>query len=187
MNFLDKLLSVIDGKENVHVNPKRRDLIKAAVKNREVLVSKNGALATWTRMESTGRSPKDTLTVKRPELDGGNRLGFGQQPPPGAGDFRHDPGRRPVFARRKRQVCTSATGSLAPTAATPCRCAPSVTAPPPHFLRLQCSGRCPKISAAASIMILLSRLSHCPQTNWTSKNTLAVCANSPTAAPRTWL
>ncbi|MBU4306789.1 MAG: phosphoenolpyruvate carboxykinase (ATP), partial [Candidatus Aminicenantes bacterium] len=69
MNFLEELTAIIDKKENVHINPKRRDLIKAAVKNREVLVSKNGALATWTRMESTGRSPKDTLTVKRPEID----------------------------------------------------------------------------------------------------------------------
>lgn len=67
MNFLEQLTVIIDKKENAHVNPKRRDLIKAAVKNREVLVSKNGALATWTRMESTGRSPKDTLTVKRPD------------------------------------------------------------------------------------------------------------------------
>jgi phosphoenolpyruvate carboxykinase (ATP) len=68
MNFLEKLQAVIDKKENVRVNPKRRDLIKAAVKNKEVLVSRNGALATWTRVESTGRSPKDTLTVKRPEI-----------------------------------------------------------------------------------------------------------------------
>jgi phosphoenolpyruvate carboxykinase (ATP) len=67
MNFLEKLNAAIDKKENARVNPKRRDLIKAAVKNREVLVSRNGALATWTRMESTGRSPKDTLTVKSPE------------------------------------------------------------------------------------------------------------------------
>jgi phosphoenolpyruvate carboxykinase (ATP) len=65
MNFLEKLNALIDKKENARVNPKRRDLIKAAVKNREVMVSRNGALATWTRMESTGRSPKDTLTVKR--------------------------------------------------------------------------------------------------------------------------
>lgn len=70
MNFLEKLTALIGKKENVHINPKRRDLIKAAVKNREVLVSKNGALATWTRIESTGRSPKDTLTVKRPEIEG---------------------------------------------------------------------------------------------------------------------
>ena len=70
MNFLEKLNALIDKKENVHINPKRRELIKAAVKNREVLVSRNGALATWTRLESTGRSPKDTLTVKRPEIEG---------------------------------------------------------------------------------------------------------------------
>jgi phosphoenolpyruvate carboxykinase (ATP) len=70
MNFLENLTELINKKENVYINPKRRDLIKATVKNREALVSKNGALATWTRIESTGRSPKDTLTVKRPEIDG---------------------------------------------------------------------------------------------------------------------
>ncbi len=69
MNFLEQLADLIAKKENVQINPKRRDLIKAAVKNREVLVSRNGALATWTRMESTGRSPKDTLTVRRPEIE----------------------------------------------------------------------------------------------------------------------
>ena len=69
MNFLEQLAALIAKKENVQINPKRRDLIKAAVKNREVLVSRNGALATWTRMESTGRSPKDTLTVRRPEIE----------------------------------------------------------------------------------------------------------------------
>jgi phosphoenolpyruvate carboxykinase (ATP) len=69
MNFLEQLADLIAKKENVHINPKRRDLIKAAVKDREVLVSRNGALATWTRVESTGRSPKDTLTVRRPEIE----------------------------------------------------------------------------------------------------------------------
>jgi phosphoenolpyruvate carboxykinase (ATP) len=67
MDFMEKLIAIVDKKDNARVNPKRRDLIKAAVKSREVLISKNGALATWTRMESTGRSPKDTLTVKRPD------------------------------------------------------------------------------------------------------------------------
>jgi len=69
MNFIEKLNGIIVGNENALVNPKRRDLIKAAVKNREVLVSANGALATWTRIESTGRSPKDTLTVRSPEIE----------------------------------------------------------------------------------------------------------------------
>ncbi len=69
MDFIKELSALIEKKVNVHVNPKRRELIKAAVKNREVLVSRNGALATWTRIESTGRSPKDTLTVRRPEIE----------------------------------------------------------------------------------------------------------------------
>ena len=64
---MEKLDELIAKNETARINPKRSDLIKAAVKNREVLVSKNGALATWTRIESTGRSPKDTLTVKRPD------------------------------------------------------------------------------------------------------------------------
>jgi phosphoenolpyruvate carboxykinase (ATP) len=69
MNFIEKLNGIIAGNGNAMVNPKRRDLIKAAVKNKEVLVSANGALATWTRIESTGRSPKDTLSVRRPEIE----------------------------------------------------------------------------------------------------------------------
>jgi phosphoenolpyruvate carboxykinase (ATP) len=69
MNFMERLNGIIAGNENARVNPRRRDLIKAAVKNKEVLVSRGGALATWTRIESTGRSPKDTLTVRRPEIE----------------------------------------------------------------------------------------------------------------------
>ncbi len=69
MNFQEDLQAVINKKENVFINPKRRDLIKAVVKNKEALVSRNGALATWTRLESTGRSPKDTLTVRHPEIE----------------------------------------------------------------------------------------------------------------------
>ena len=46
-------------------NPSRKEMIKTAVHNDEALVSKSGALATWTPPESTGRSPKDTVIVKR--------------------------------------------------------------------------------------------------------------------------
>jgi phosphoenolpyruvate carboxykinase (ATP) len=69
MKFIEKLHALIAEKENVRVNPRRRVLIKDAVKSKEALVSRNGALATWTRIESTGRSPKDTLTVRRPEIE----------------------------------------------------------------------------------------------------------------------
>ena len=51
-------------------NPSRESLIEDAVRNREAMVSACGALATWTPPESTGRSPKDTLTVKRPQNEG---------------------------------------------------------------------------------------------------------------------
>lgn len=46
-------------------NPSRGVLIEEAVRNKEAMVSAGGALATWTPSESTGRSPKDTLTVRR--------------------------------------------------------------------------------------------------------------------------
>jgi len=41
-------------------------MIEASVANGEVLVSACGALAAWTRPESTGRSPQDTWLVQRP-------------------------------------------------------------------------------------------------------------------------
>ncbi len=104
MNFIEKLNGLIAGNENALVNPKRRDLIKAAVKNKEVLVSANGALATWTRIESTGRSPKDTLTVRRPEIEARDRLGLAEQPAPGSRHLRHDPGRRAGAGRQKGQA-----------------------------------------------------------------------------------
>ena len=69
MKFIEDLYRLISAKEDVLVNAKRRELIKAVVKNKEALVSANGALATWTRIESTGRSPKDTLIVRWPEIE----------------------------------------------------------------------------------------------------------------------
>jgi phosphoenolpyruvate carboxykinase (ATP) len=47
----------------------RESLIRAAVANREAVVSAGGALATWTPPESTGRSPKDTYMVRRAESE----------------------------------------------------------------------------------------------------------------------
>ena len=61
--------SVVDAmlaaRGRVAANMARKEMIRAAVDNREALVAANGALATWTPPESTGRSPKDTLIVKR--------------------------------------------------------------------------------------------------------------------------
>ena len=57
--------AMLAARGRVAKNLARKEMIRAAVDNREALVAANGALATWTPPESTGRSPKDTLIVKR--------------------------------------------------------------------------------------------------------------------------
>jgi phosphoenolpyruvate carboxykinase (ATP) len=59
------LIDVIEGHKNLHENLERKEIIKHVLDNREAIASKNGALATWTAPESTGRRPKDTYIVKR--------------------------------------------------------------------------------------------------------------------------
>jgi len=66
MDFHSKLASLLE-RPSIMKNPAREQLIRDLVETREAIVSKGGALATWTPPESTGRSPQDTLTVKRPE------------------------------------------------------------------------------------------------------------------------
>lgn len=66
MKFQARLASLLAG-GNIHRNLSRAALAKACVDNGEAIVSACGALATWTRPESTGRSPSDTVIVKRPE------------------------------------------------------------------------------------------------------------------------
>ncbi|MBS0013001.1 MAG: phosphoenolpyruvate carboxykinase (ATP), partial [Desulfobacterales bacterium] len=50
-------------------NLKRAQITRYAVDQREGLVLPCGALSTWTPPESTGRSPKDTVIVRYPELE----------------------------------------------------------------------------------------------------------------------
>jgi len=69
MNFNHSLQALLTG-NNVVNNPARESLIENAVKNKEAFVSACGALATWTPTESTGRSPLDTLTVRRAKSEG---------------------------------------------------------------------------------------------------------------------
>ena len=68
MSFQDRIEKLLAGGD-VRRNIPRGDMIQACVDNGEAIVSKCGALATWTRPESTGRSPEDTLLVKRPESE----------------------------------------------------------------------------------------------------------------------
>ncbi len=62
-----KVLDQAQGR--VKLGLSRAELIEEAVNNREAVVSASGALATWTPVDSTGRSPKDTMVVKRPESE----------------------------------------------------------------------------------------------------------------------
>jgi phosphoenolpyruvate carboxykinase (ATP) len=66
-NRVDELL----GKHgDVRANLPRASLNRQAVDNGEAVVSASGALVTWTPPESTGRSPKDTVAVRRPRSEG---------------------------------------------------------------------------------------------------------------------
>lgn len=64
-NLKEKLRNALKAHDNVYSNIPRREIIKMAVDNKEAIISVSGALATWTPVESTGRSPKDTVAVRR--------------------------------------------------------------------------------------------------------------------------
>ena len=68
--LLKALETVLDKHENKFKNLDRKKIIQECIDNKEVCVSANGALATWTPPESTGRSPKDTVIVKRAKSKG---------------------------------------------------------------------------------------------------------------------
>ncbi len=65
----DKISLALQQHPNVRYNMSRREMIQSAVDNKEALISANGALATWTPPESSGRSPQDTYSVRRPESE----------------------------------------------------------------------------------------------------------------------
>jgi len=69
MEFKKQLEKVLRNHKNVLENLPRKDLIRQSVENKEAIISANGALTTWTPPESTGRSPKDTLIVRRHESE----------------------------------------------------------------------------------------------------------------------
>ncbi|NHK30023.1 MAG: phosphoenolpyruvate carboxykinase (ATP) [Asgard group archaeon] len=66
---MNKLENMISKHKKVIVNPERKKLIQDVIANREAIRSANGALSTWTPPESTGRSPKDTVIVRRKESE----------------------------------------------------------------------------------------------------------------------
>jgi phosphoenolpyruvate carboxykinase (ATP) len=67
--FGERLEVLLHSQHDVRFNPDRSPLIRDAVRRNEVMVSACGALAVWTPVESTGRSPLDTVIVRRPESE----------------------------------------------------------------------------------------------------------------------
>jgi len=68
--ILKKIDMVLASHNRTIMNPARKFMIEHAVKNNEASIAACGALNTWTLPESTGRSPKDTYIVSRPESEG---------------------------------------------------------------------------------------------------------------------
>ncbi len=70
MSFQERLAGLLEKRPGVRVDIPRAELIGEAVGNREAMPMACGALAIWTPPESTGRSPKDTVMVRRPSSEG---------------------------------------------------------------------------------------------------------------------
>jgi phosphoenolpyruvate carboxykinase (ATP) len=67
MKTAERISQLLERHPDVLPNPSRDVLIEESIRSREVIISANGALATWTPPESSGRSPKDTYIVRRKE------------------------------------------------------------------------------------------------------------------------
>lgn len=67
--MVEELKKVLEKHQDVREDLSREDLIVKAVENKDAVVTPNGALATWTPSNSTGRSPKDTYIVRNPKSE----------------------------------------------------------------------------------------------------------------------
>ncbi|MCU0599567.1 MAG: phosphoenolpyruvate carboxykinase (ATP) [Desulfobacterales bacterium] len=70
MKLQAELNRIRNAQSNIYNNITRKDIIRQAVDLKEAMAVQSGALSTWTPPESTGRSPLDTLVVRRPESEG---------------------------------------------------------------------------------------------------------------------
>jgi phosphoenolpyruvate carboxykinase (ATP) len=66
---LERLSRLLGAHGGLRRNIPRAQMIREVVARREAIPAACGALATWTPPESTGRSPKDTYMVRRPESE----------------------------------------------------------------------------------------------------------------------
>jgi ATP-dependent phosphoenolpyruvate carboxykinase len=81
-----KLRRMLDAYGSISDNPRRQTMIGEALADREAIAAANGALATWTPIESAGRQPKDTYMVRDEEtettVDWGSRCNIPMAPTP---------------------------------------------------------------------------------------------------------
>lgn len=68
-SMIEDLKKSLKQHSGVRENLSREEHISQAVDKKEAVLTRNGALATWTPANSTGRSPKDTYIVKNPESE----------------------------------------------------------------------------------------------------------------------
>jgi phosphoenolpyruvate carboxykinase (ATP) len=69
MNLKEMCYRITGAHPRLYRNLTRSDLIKKTVEEKEAVVASPGCLVTWSAVESTGRAPKDTLIVTRPEIE----------------------------------------------------------------------------------------------------------------------
>jgi phosphoenolpyruvate carboxykinase (ATP) len=69
MTYQSSITQRLSAHPNLFDNISREQTIRHCLEHREAIVSRNGALSTWTPVESTGRSPQDTLIVKHPDAE----------------------------------------------------------------------------------------------------------------------
>lgn len=66
---MTELKTIIENHKNAKQNQSREDLIPNILEQKEAMQMPNGSLATWTDPLSSGRIPKDTFIVRRPEIE----------------------------------------------------------------------------------------------------------------------
>ncbi|WP_461643591.1 phosphoenolpyruvate carboxykinase [Labilibaculum euxinus] len=69
ISMIEDLKKSLKLHSNIRENLPREVLISLAVDNKEAVLTRNGALGTWTPSNSTGRSPKDTYIVRNSESE----------------------------------------------------------------------------------------------------------------------
>ena len=68
---LQAIRKMLKNHSGLHTDIPRETMIRIILDRREAIPASCGALVVWTPPESTGRSPKDTVSVRRPESEAG--------------------------------------------------------------------------------------------------------------------